>query len=244
MIEWSGESPHPHQGYRGSQGLERAVRDKHLGLVEFHRRRVAGGWQLEQEVNFPFESVRLMAVECLSASSPRLVWREIGDQGGRTIFAEWAAQSEQLKVLEWGVDGSLRETIGTSQGAVMPQYLLELAREGKLVGGRFQVFDPLRGALDEWRLEVSYLRSESTTGVELEGEGYHRRVEFLREDGTSAGSYLFDGQRLISFQWQTGSIHARRISAEDYASLRDRMIGDAAESAQTEVESAGFSAHR
>lgn len=220
LIEWVGNTPHPSQGYRGIKGLELALREGQLGLVEFHRRRVAGGWQLEQEVNFPFDQVRLMAVECLSARSPRLVWREICASGGRTIFAEWTAESERLKVVEWGVDGSLRESLSTSRGAVMPQYLLELARTGQIVGGRFEVFDPLRGELDEWTLELAYLRVDGDQSANP--AAYRRRLEFRRRDGSLAGRYLFEGGRLESFQWQEGQVRARRISAELFAQLEQR----------------------
>jgi hypothetical protein len=220
VLEWVGESPHPHRGYDGIRGLEHAARAGQLGLVEFHRREVAGGWQLEQEIQFPFEGLRILAVECLSARSPRLVWREIGATGGRTIFAEWTSESERLKVLEWGNDGGLRESLGTSKGAVMPQYLLELAREGKLAGGRFEVFDPLRSELDQWTMEVRYLREDE--GVARETPGYSKQVEFRRTDGSLAGRYLFHGQRLLSFQWQEGHVRARRISDQEHAQLWDR----------------------
>jgi hypothetical protein len=222
VIEWAGESPHPATGYKGVQGLRDAVHQGHLGLAKFHRRQVAGGWQLEQEVIFPFDEIRLMAVECLSAKSPRLVWRELSGGLGRTLFAEWTAENERLRVLEWASDGALREYISTSRGAVMPQYLLELARHGKITAGVFEVFDPLRGGLDRWELETSYLRQEQD---EDQGEHdpnahtYRRQLKFYRSDGTLAGSYLLEGERLVSFQWQNGQVRAKRISADAFGKL-------------------------
>lgn len=220
LVEWAGENPHPWKEYRGAKGLEHAAREGHLGLVEIHRRPVARGWQLEQEIVFPFEEMRLLAVECLSASSPRLVWREIGANGGRTIFSEWTAESERLKVLEWGVDGSLRESLETSQGAVMPQYLLDLVRTGKLAGGRFRVFDPLLGELDDWELEVRYLREGIEGGSPDRDPVYRRRAEFRRGDGTLAGRYTFEGEDLVEFQWQAGQVVVRRISQPEYVNYR------------------------
>jgi len=218
VLEWGGATSHPAASYDGAQALRQAARDGRVGLVALHRRRVDGGWQLEQEVVFPFEGLRLLAVECLSARSPRLVWREIGLAGGRTIFAEWTAQSEELRVLEWGVDGSLRESIATGRGAVMPQYLLDLCRHGELSGGSFRVFDPLSGALEDWVLEVDYLR-EGT--AESEPAGYRRRVELRRSDGSLAGRYLFAGTRLERFQWQEGQLSARWISAQEHRELSE-----------------------
>ncbi len=222
LIEWTGEGPHPSEGYRGPAALQRAQREGALGLVAFHKRPVDGGWQLEQDVVFPLEEVRLMAVECLSATSPRLVWREITPDGGRTIFAEWTARSEELKSIEWRMDGSLRESVSTSRGAVMPQYLLELARTGRLVAGRFEVFAPLGGALETWTGAVSYLRANEEAEASDSTQEYTRRIEFRRDDGTLAGRYLFEGGELTSFQWQEGSIRARRIDPGSAADLRLR----------------------
>jgi hypothetical protein len=222
LVEWSGDAPHPARSYQGNRGLERAAREGAVGLVALRRRQVDGGWQLEQDILFPFEGVRLLAVECLDARSPRLVWREITPSGGRTIFAEWTAQSERLKSVEWGADGSLRESIGTSRGAVMPQYLLELARRGRIAAGRFEVFDPCSGRLEPWSVELSYNRSSAAAPVSSVAPEYLRRLEFRRADGTLAGSYEFDGTRLVRFQWQAGSLRARSISAQEFAELRQR----------------------
>jgi len=222
LLEWRGATAHPHHGYTGIRGLERAAREGALGLVEVRRRKVQGSWQLEQDVHFPFEEVRLLAVECLSRKSPRLVWREIFPGGGRTIFAEWTSESEELKAFEWGLDGSLREYHDTSRGAVMPQYLLELVRSGQAVGGRFEVFDPLIGALDIWSLDVTYQREHSDSDADDESGEYIRRAEFRRRDGTLAGLYRFAGTRLISFQWQEGDVVAKRISRIEYEQLSQR----------------------
>jgi hypothetical protein len=226
LIEWQGEGPHPAAGYRGERALMDAAREGALGLAVLHRREVDGGWQLEQDVAFPFADVRLMAVECLDPKSPRLVWREVTPGGGRTIFAEWTAESERLKAVEWGMDGSLRESISTVRGAVMPQYLLELGRSGRLAAGRFEVFDPISAELETWSVELSYRRRPepggSVTDGVVGGAEYIRRLEFRREDGSLAGRYDFDGTTLERFQWQEGSLVARRISPAAYEDLRSR----------------------
>jgi hypothetical protein len=211
VIEWISSAPHPALGYTGVRGLERAVRDGELGLAEFRRRKVNGGWQLEQDVAFPFEDVRLMAVECLSPKSPRLVWRELTPRGGRTIFAEWGVKDEELKVLEWGQDGSLRESLDTSRGAVMPQYLLELVRAGNVSSGQFEVFDPIVGGLDLWTLEITFpAPPDEAQALVL------RQAEFRRSDGSLAGRYRFAGGDLVEFQWQEGCLRLRKINAQAF----------------------------
>jgi len=215
LIEWVGAMPHPAADYDGPRALEAAVRAGAVGLASRVCREVDGGRQLELDVAFPLEDVRLMAVERLDAESPRLVWREIAAGQGRTVFAEWTAASERLKVMEWGLDGSLRESHGTVRGAVMPQYLLDLARRGRLVGGRYPVFDPTSGDLETWSVELSY-RLGAGDGEDL------RRLELRRTDGSLAGRYDFVGTRLVRFQWQEGSLVARAIPAAEYRELRRR----------------------
>jgi len=221
LVEWRGRGPHPGRGLEVIDELDQARARGELGIVEFRRRRVDGGWQLEQDIAFPFEGIRLMAVECLSAKSPRLVWREVTERGGRTIFAEWMARSEQLKVLEWGLDGSLRESLETSRGAVMPQYLLELARSGRVDGGSFEVFDPLRGRLEHWTLEQRYVLGEPGDERTAADPSHPRReIELRRDDGTLAGRYRFEGTDLIGFEWQEGGLALRRIDAAEYEERR------------------------
>ena len=193
-------------------GLEQARRRGELGLVELRRRRVDGGWQLEQDIAFPLEGVRVMAVECLSEASPRLVWREITPRGGRTLFAEWRERSEALRVVEWGLDGSLRESLETGRGAVMPQYLVELAREGGLSAGEFEVFDPVTGALEAWTLSQRY-SAASEPGEETE---LLRELELRRRDGTLAARYRLRGAELVELSWQEGGLRLVPIDEEGY----------------------------
>jgi len=200
-----------------------------LGVVQLRRSQIDHGWQLELEVCYPFEGVRLLAVECLNPRSPRLVWREILPGGGRTVFAEWTEDSAELRALEWGVDGSLRERKSTCRGAVMPQYLLELARCGQVTGGTFEVFDPLLRDLSRQTLSTSYEPAEGRG--EVIG-GCPRRVELRQDDGTLAGSYLFEGTRLVSFRWQEGEVEARGITEAEYDELRARWGMAPAESVE------------
>lgn len=238
LIEWRGRGPHPAVGLEVIDALGEARGRGELGIVEFRRRPVDGGWQLEQDVAFPFEGVRLMAVECLSAKSPRLVWREVTPRGGRTIFAEWMARSQELKVLEWGLDGSLRESLETSRGAIMPHYLLELVRSGRVDGGSFEVFDPLRGRLEHWTLEQRYVLGEPGDERTAEDPTHpQREIELRRDDGTLAGRYRFEGTELVAFQWQEGGLELRRIDPAEYEERRQAWGLDA-QTEETPAEAA------
>ena len=199
-----------------SEALSDAARARHIGLVEIRRDRIGGAPQLEVQIDYPFENIQVLAVECLDPRSPRMVWREVSDGAGRTVMAEWTARSEELRVREWGIDGSLRETKQTRAGAVMPQYLLELIRSGQVTAGGFEVFAPLSHDLERWTLVTSYRRERAA------GTTYLRQAELRREDGTLAGRYVFRGEDLVEFQLQEGGAVARRMEAAAFADLRAR----------------------
>lgn len=232
LLEWQGERPHPSADLAESPELRLDAGKGMLGVAQLRRSRLDHGWQLELEVSYPFERVRLLGVECLNPRSPRLVWREILPRGGRTVFAEWTEESAELRAHEWGMDGSLRERKSTCRGAVMPHYLLELARCGQVTGGTFEVFDPLLRDLSPWTLSTSYELAEGVADEAGGGGPRPRRVELRREDGTLAGSYLFQGTQLVSFRWQEGEVEARRITETEYDELRARWRMAPAESVE------------
>lgn len=216
VLEWPRGLAHPAKGWDANETLTEAAHARQIGFVEMRRREFDGAPQLELEVAYPFENIRLFTVECLNPRSPRLVWREVSRGAGRTVFAEWTAESEELRVLEWGIDGKLRERSATREGAVMPHYLLELVRAGNTTSGSFEVFDPLSHELETWTLTTAYER-DSRASVD-----YLRKVEFHRSDGTLAGRYVFRGTELLRFQWQEGGATARRVGGEELAEFRAR----------------------
>ncbi len=198
-----------------------ASRGTTLGVVAWRARRDADGLQLECESTFAGEehrsdSTRVFHVERLTDAGPRLVWREIGPRG-RALRAEWSRDGHNLRVIEWSSSETRRESVGTGKGAVMPLYLLELARTGRVTAGRFLRFDPLVRALDVAELCTSYEVDDGSGDFASAGTIALRTVELTRGDGTCAGRFVFRGSELCAFQWQESDVWAIRISPEEYA---------------------------
>ena len=189
---------------------------REVGLVCMRRRPIEGyehGMQLECECLFRRdgdggEPEHVLHVERLSSEGPRLVWREWGPGRARSLTAEWTRDGKGLRVVESCRGGMPREVLWAGDGAVMPLYLLELARGGGATSGKYRRLDPLSRDLETIQLTTS-CRAESGANV--------RVVEFTREDGSLAGRFEFRGADLVSFQWQEGDLAARRITAQEYA---------------------------
>jgi hypothetical protein len=200
-----------------------------LGLVSWRLREDGHGREIELDVRFLEEGQRVLHVEHLEARRAKLVWRELRAAGGRSILGEWDEKTGALRVIEWGRPTAVRESLVSPGGAVLPLYLLELARAGEVEGGRLEVFDPLARALEGLRVVHRFgarrAPIEAAEAVSSEGRGFllERLVELVRDDGTLAGSYLFSGDELLAFRWQAGGPRARRIPPEEYRERRDRL---------------------
>ncbi len=196
-------------------GTHQARKDRVVALVRLRRGRVNGDLQLEMDYDDLLEGVRLSSHERLGADVSRLIWRERTPGRGRTLRAEWSPDGSALETAEWDVGGRRARRASLEEGGVLPQYLVDLARTGRVVSGRFRVFDPLAA-----RLEVR----ELSTCYESDPDGWMRRVVRLRRaDGTLAGEYCFDGRRLVSFRLQDGRIAARAVDRESWEAARDEF---------------------
>jgi hypothetical protein len=215
-----------------------------LGAVEWRRLAHADGFQIECEILFAraasdLAGQRVLHVEDLCEGNARLVWREMGAGLGRSLLAEWTSGGVALRTIEWDKHETLREEISTSDGAVMPLYLIEMLREGRATSGRYRLFEPLSRTLSEVELFTSYgdatdesgsaapsecpARSDASSRREpARASSRLRTVELLRADGSLCGRYRFRGAELIAFQWQDGGPWARRASAAEY----DAALGE------------------
>lgn len=190
-----------------------------VGLVEWRRRRIRGGMQLECDTLFEraekkLDCQRVLHVENLAPPGPSFVWREVGNASGRSLLVEWTPDGGGLSTCEYGGNGARRDTFSTGGGAVMPLYLLELARNGRVTSGRFLLLDPISRSLLSIELTTTYRLDDGKVGAQ---DAARRTVELRRDDGTLAGRYEFRGVELLAFQWQEGGLRARRIPPQEYA---------------------------
>ncbi len=189
-----------------------------VGLACLRRREIEGGRQLESECLFfrrggdTGEDEHVLQVERDASPGPALVWREWGGTRSRCLTAERSPDGSGLLLVETSRGGVPRATIEAPPSVFNPLELLELARADRVQPGRCLRFDPLSRSLET--IEVKVVRGETPATVESAGE--LRTVEFLREDGSSAGRYEFRGSELVDFQWQEGDLHARRVEDAAY----------------------------
>ena len=229
VLEWRGEDPIP-------LGPGARVRDAGragvIGLASMRRSSDGSDLQLELELEYLAERLRLLSVESLDEGGSRLIWREMAPGRGRTVRAEWSIDGVNLDTAEWDGGARRSRTASLEEGGVLPQYLLELARTGSVLSGTFRVFDPLGGGLESQELTTTY-----ETGVE---EHLERVVWLRRADGTLAGEYHFQNDVLVGFRLQNGRVVARLVSEEVYLDARDLYhAGAAAGTKAQEGASAG-----
>jgi hypothetical protein len=209
LLEWTGEGQPPAARRRGDIEVRRS---RVLGLARLRQRHEGPELRLEMELDYMLEDLRLYAVERLGERASRLIYREMAAGRGRTLRAEWSRDGASLETAEWDRGGRRARSASLEDGGVLPQYLLELARGGSVLSGRFLVFDPLTGGLESQELATTY-----ETGAE---EQLQRVVRLVRSDGTLAGEYRFSGDALTAFRLQNGRIEARAVSEEVYEEAR------------------------
>lgn len=212
LVEWTDPAAPPGTD---AAATRQARRDRVVALVRLRRGWVNGDLQLETDYDDLLEGVRLSAHERLGARVSRLVWRERTPGRGRTLRAEWSPDGSALETAEWDVGGRRPRSASLEEGGVLPQYLVDLARTGRVVSGRFRVFDPLAARLELQELSTCY---------ETDEDGRMARVVRLRRaDGTLAGEYRFEGRALKAFRLQDGRLRARAVDREQWEEARERF---------------------
>ncbi len=204
----------------GSARLEHFVLEEHgeegpspVGVLAFRRIVTQTGVLLEQEVVFRESGLRILVDEqhdlSTGVGSPQFVWRELRSSPatGRTWLAEW---DPLLRVVSTANHGTRAPVHGMLPGArpVFPLSLVELLRAGTPLV-EVETLDPL----GQSRVEL-----EVVHGVARQ----HRTVELLRGDGSLAGRYVFDGERLIEVQLQAGHRVARPCERAEFERLSAR----------------------
>jgi len=165
---------------------------------------VPGAWRTEIEVSFFAECTRVLLTERVQPKERELVFRELRARSGRTLRFLWTPDQRGVSTETTG--GELRRTeFDMRRSAALPLSLVEVARRGGALGGSVHVFQPLTNELEP--LDVRLDAAE------------HGRVLELRRGSLLAGSYRFDGDRLMGFRWQDGGLEARPIEAKAYAAM-------------------------
>ena len=163
---------------------------------------VEGGWRTACEVHFFQEETRVLHTERLSGELRELVFRELHDETGRTLYFSWTPDGR----------GASRETIGRDvrrsefdmpASSALPLSLVELARRDEVVVPEVSLFQPLANEVAAVTASVS-----RQDGV--------RVLDLRRAEGLPVGRFEFDGPRLISFRWQSGGPVATAFSEEEY----------------------------
>lgn len=189
------------------------------GVVRLVRRARPGATQLESDTTFAREdrangSVRVLAVEELTPDRASLSWRQIAAGSGRSLRAEWHAGGDGLDVTEWGNGPRWREELASDEGALLPHYLLELLRQGRMATGRVPCFDPLTRSIELLEVATWYEGHSGATGSAV------RTVELRRVDRTLFARYRFAGTRLTGFELQEGGPTARAVEEAEYEEHR------------------------
>ena len=217
-----------------AQPHEDAVDTAPVALVAWRHVRSESSELLERDVYFREDGIRIRHSERLVApgagGSPRLVFRELRRNGGRTWLAELDRAQRRVEITGWGGVHALHEVWHFDAGVQMPLALLELVRAGLVSEGRFECLDPLVGGA----AAVFVTTHTGLAGVDewvppglaalLARGAADRTVELRRGDGGLAGRFVFRGRELLAFQWQAGGAWAHRIDEAAYRRLLESWL--------------------
>jgi hypothetical protein len=170
--------------------------------------------RLEWETRFFDAPVRVLHSERLEPDSLDLVWRELGEGGGRTVRVAFDQSSNALAVNDVGGPAARHRELELGEGAFAPLFLLEQDRAGRLSPGDFRRVDANAGALESVHLASGPAPAPWLAGCRIS--------TWTRPDGTLAGRYLFHGDRLLAFQLQEGGPVATAVGPAEYEALLAR----------------------
>lgn len=193
--------------------------DRPVGVCVLRRRDEAGGTQLECELEFAREDARAMLIESSGAARREIVWREWRPGGGRTLHVTSDAAARRLELVDWGGPEAVRATLDSAQRVWTWLELAERARAGDLEPSRVALLDPLAREIVAVEVRVAW-RADAGDG---RGDPrLVRDVELVRDDGSSAGGFTFNGESCLALRWQKGPLRADRVTPDELAqSARD-----------------------
>jgi hypothetical protein len=164
-----------------------------------------GGLRAELELQYLAEAMTEIHTEQASAARRRLVFREVRERGGRTLFLE-AGPGSGFSGYELGCPEVVRHEL--PDGA-LPLFLVETLRTGGALPATAAVLDPLGACVEELRL---LCREEQGAQV----------LESRRGDGGLRFSVSIRDARLGTWRFQERGWIAHAIPPEEYQELRAR----------------------
>lgn len=164
-----------------------------------------GGWRVECDTLFFDSETHVIHTERLRPRARKLVWREVRERSGRTVFLTWDPELG-VKSIEMTGNDQIRRELDPGRGALLPLSAVEMVRQGTDLHGSAPVFQPLGNALE-------------TLSFSVRDQADERVLELRREDELCAGSYRFRGKELVAFRWQAGGPMASRITRAQYEAL-------------------------
>ena len=162
-----------------------------------------GGLRVELEIQYFDHDLRVIHTELASAEHRLLVFRELFDRGGRTLFLS-GAPATGYESYELGGPEIVRHALdGTGE---FPLLWIEAARRGHEVPATLPLLEPLSS-----RFEPAFLEETSRDGT--------RQLTARREDGSRRWCVSFRDGLPVEWRWQDRAPVARAISREEYEQL-------------------------
>lgn len=168
-----------------------------------------GGVRVELELQYLDEPLRVLHTEQANRQRRRLVFRELHEHGGRTLFLE-GSPATGYQGHELGTREVVRHAFDSAAGAgELPLLVLESARMGFPLPADLALLEPLSAAFEPVRLAV-------------DGPGAARVCEVRRSDGSLRWRVTLSGARIEEWRFQERGPAAHAISPEEHARLREQ----------------------
>ena len=164
-----------------------------------------GGLRVELELQYLAGRVTVIHTEQVSPARRRLVFREVREHGGRTLFLEGASGAGFSGYELGGPDVQRREVAD----CVLPLSIIETARTGGTLPDEADALDPLAASVEPLRI---LQRSE-----EREGE---RVLEARRADGSLRWRLRVLAGELRELRFQERGPLALPVTGEEFERIR------------------------
>lgn len=164
-----------------------------------------GGERVEVELQYLADGLTLIHTEQTNEARRRIVFREVRERGGRTLFLE-GEDGPSWSGYELGGTEVVRHEL---PGGALPLFLIEAMRRGEAHPEELAVLDPL-AATDE------LLKLTTRTS------GEERVFEARRADGGLRWRVSARDAELLEWRFQERGPVARAIPPADYRALREQ----------------------